>query len=222
MVGAIGLLSLLLLLTNRRTVTIPPAATTSVGPTSAAATVSSANPSVAPPPAVRVIAPPTRPSSSSGTSNAPLNLIPNPSFEVLVDGQPPNWKTTTFNGNALFSVSDQGRRGGQALCISSRDGGDVGWELPIVVKPRTTYLIKGWVRTDNLTGNAKGAMFCLLGTDFGSDAISGTSPWKQLSLQFDSGDRTSVHLICLYGGWGRSTGTAWYDDLEMIELFSSK
>jgi hypothetical protein len=214
-VGAIGLLSLLLLLSSRRTVTIPTPATTTTETTG-----SPSQTSVAPPPAVRPIVPPPRPSSDSA-STVP-NLFPNPSLEVLVDGQPPNWKTTTFSGKANFSVSDQGRRGGHALCISSHDGADAAWELPITVKPHTTYLFKGWVRADNLVGNAKGALFFWLGTEYGSEPISGTSGWKQLSFQFNSGDRTSMQLTCLYGGWGRSTGTAWYDDFELIELFSSK
>ena len=33
-----------------------------------------------------------------------------------------------------------------------------------------------------------------------------------------SGNRNEVSINCLFGGWGQSTGTAWFDDVELIEL----
>jgi hypothetical protein len=58
--------------------------------------------------------------------------------------------------------------------------------------------------------------------DFRSDEIKGTSDWKMLQFTFESRDKTEVYINCLYGGWGQSTGTAWFDDVEVIEVFSGK
>lgn len=214
-VGALGLISLLFLMSGRRTVTIqPPPVVSPTSPTPPAIT----------PPGVTsttAIAPPVRPAANAST--ATLNLMPNPSVEDLVGGQPAPWRQVTYNGNPIYSIGTQARRGKQSLCISSQDGADASWQVVLTVKPRTSYLFKGWIRTENIAGNAKGALFNLHPTDIQSNAVTGTSStWKQASFQFDSGDRTTVEINCLYGGWGRSTGTAWYDDFELIELFSSK
>lgn len=215
-VGAFGLIALLMLFGSRRTVTIPPAPVTAPN---APAPNASAN--VTPPAAPITTVPPPRPAPPSTTS--PLNLLPNPSVEELVDGVPPNWKQANYNGMANFSVSTQARRGKYSLSITSQQGGDASWTVTVPVKPRTTYLFKGWIRTENITGSGKGALFNLHPTDIQSNAITGTSSsWKQATFQFDSGDRTTAEINCLYGGWGTSTGTAWYDDFELIELFSSK
>lgn len=216
-VGAVGLISLVLLMSGRRTVTIqPPAPSTSTTPTPTAITP--------PPPAASTTTttPAVRPAAANANPTT-LNLMPNPSVEDLVNGQPAPWRPVTYNGNPIYSIGTQARRGKQSLCISSHDGADASWQVVLPVKPRTTYLFKGWIRTENIAGNAKGALFNLHPTDIQSNAVTGTSStWKQASFQFDSGDRTSVEINCLYGGWGRSTGTAWYDDFELIELFSSK
>lgn len=208
-VGILGLISLVLLLSNSRTVTIPPnKAPESVAP--------KAQPSTGP---IAVPPPPARPTPPASTIS---NLMPNPSVEELVDGRPLNWERMTYSGKAQFSVSDQARRGKHSLCITSATGGDAGWLVTLAVKPKTSYLFKGWIRTENLTGNARGALFNLHPTEIQSNAITGTTGWKHAQFQFDSGNNTEVHINCLFGGWGRSTGTAWYDDFEVIELFSTK
>jgi len=208
-VGALGLISLVLLLSSSRTVTIPPnKAPDNVAP--------AAQPGAAP---IATPPPPTRPKPPADTIT---NLMPNPSVEDLVDGRPLNWERMTYQGTAQFSVSDQARRGKHSLCINSTSGGDAGWLVTLAVKPKTSYLFKGWIRTENLTGNARGALFSLHPTEVQSNAITGTTGWRHAQFQFDSGNDTEVRINCLFGGWGRSTGTAWYDDFELIELFSSK
>jgi hypothetical protein len=86
------------------------------------------------------------------------------------------------------------------------------------VQPNTSYLFKGWARCENLVGAGRGAQFNLHPTKTRSVAINGTQTWKQLTFSFESGNKTEVQINCLYGGWGLSTGTAWFDDLELIPL----
>jgi hypothetical protein len=36
-----------------------------------------------------------------------------------------------------------------------------------------------------------------------------------VSTVFDTGASRQVQINCLFGGWGRSTGKAWYDDISL-------
>lgn len=165
----------------------------------------------------------TRPVPPPRTTTAnPANLAPNPSFEQVVEGKPVDWYAQTYNGEAVFTVTPHGRRGGNAACITSTTGADCKWFLRFPVKPNTTYLMKGWAKCENITGPGRGVQFNMEPNDFRSNEIKGTSDWKLLQFTFESGDKTEAFLNCLYGGWGQSTGTAWFDDVEVIEVFSSK
>ena len=45
-------------------------------------------------------------------------------------------------------------------------------------------------------------------------AISGTRDWTRVSTVFRA-EATELEINCLYGGWGMSTGQAWYDDVAL-------
>ena len=42
-----------------------------------------------------------------------------------------------------------------------------------------------------------------------------------MEIVFDTGANDAVSINCLFGGWGRATGTAWFDDLA-LELISAR
>lgn len=167
------------------------------------------------------VVPLSRPAPKPAPPTTKNESVPNGSFEQIIDNQPVSWFTDSFNGQSEFQLTSDGRRGGHAVQITSQSGGDSSWWVSIPVKPHATYLLKGWARCENLQG-ARGAQFNLHPTEIRSDAINGTKPWTQLIFSFETGDQTQVRINCLYGGWGTSTGTAWFDDLELIELFSGK
>jgi mono/diheme cytochrome c family protein len=47
------------------------------------------------------------------------------------------------------------------------------------------------------------------------------SDWTQVTLEFATGnDQTQISVNCLYGGWGNSTGSAYWDDVVLQRLGS--
>jgi putative membrane-bound dehydrogenase-like protein len=154
-----------------------------------------------------------------GAPENAANLLANPGFEDGQIDQPTAWTRTTYGGEAQFRIVADGRTG-RCAEISSDAGGDVGWMIKQPVKPRTAYRLTGWVKTKDIKG-AAGALFNLNGNPARSPAQTGTKGWTRLTMDFDSEDRTSVEINCLFGGWGKSTGTAWYDDLALVELGAS-
>ena len=49
-------------------------------------------------------------------------------------------------------------------------------------------------------------------------ALQGDNDWTQVEVMFNSGGAESVLINCLYGGWGTSQGTAWFDDVALQEV----
>jgi hypothetical protein len=154
---------------------------------------------------------PVNPASSN-------NIISNPSVEIMDGGKPQSWRKVIFHGTADMQVSDVARSGKNSLKISSREGGDAAWAMNVKVKPNTEYTFSSWVRTENIDGEGKGVLLFIIGTREISSSLKGTNDWTQLSFTFNAKGRTDIDIGCLYGGWGMCTGTAWYDDVSLVEV----
>ncbi len=144
------------------------------------------------------------------------NLAPNPGFEKVTDGKPEGWASHVYQGKSEFNIVPGGRTGNCAE-ITSTEGGDTGWLTRLRVKPHFAYRLTGWIKTKNLKG-ATGALFNLNANPAKSRAVTGTTDWTRITMDFDSEDSSMVEINCLYGGWGTSTGTAWYDDVTVVEV----
>src|SRR5687768_2727997 len=49
----------------------------------------------------------------------------------------------------------------------------------------------------------------------GTKALIGDNDWTQVELNFNSGLMTEITINCLWGAWGRATGTAYFDDIQL-------
>jgi len=162
-----------------------------------------------------------KPAASPGQTEARNNLLANPSFEEERDGKPLAWRTATHSGRGELTLGDIGHTGKRSAKISSEQGGDVSWSIPVPVKPRTDYRLTGWIKTEKVAkpGRAYGAMLNIHELQDpirgGTRALSGDNDWTQVQLNFNSGEMRDVTINCLFGGWGRVTGAAWFDDIEL-------
>ena len=162
-----------------------------------------------------------KPASSDGAIRSPENLLANPSFEEEGDGKPAAWRTSTHSGRGELTLADIGHTGKRSAKISSDQGGDVSWSIQVPVAPRTQYRLTGWIKTETVAkvGRAYGAMLNIHELQDpirgATKALSGDNDWTQVQLNFNSGEMREVTINCLFGGWGRATGTAWYDDIEL-------
>jgi len=169
-----------------------------------------------------------KPAAAQATTSAPGNLIPNSSFEEQSDGAPTGWRRSTHSGRGELALADAGRTGKRSVKISSEQGGDVSWAMQVPVKPRTLYTLTGWIKTEKVqkAGRANGAMLNVHELQDpvrgGTKALTGDNDWTQVQLNFNSGQMREVTINCLFGGWGRATGTAWFDDIELIPAAGSE
>jgi len=184
--------------------------------------------------------------SFCATANVTANLqtyfdpFPNSNFETLVDFVSGNsfsyWLKDGWKPNqAVFSwLPGQGRNGSNCIRIYSGpasglvQSNDVQAYRILYLPAYTNYVLKGWIKTENVTTNANagGVGGCLSVTtnmnnpDFPtrSKDIKGTNDWTQVLLPFNSGDGY-VRISCRLGFTaGDSEGTAYFDDLKLEKL----
>ena len=159
-------------------------------------------------------------------SPAAKNLIENASFERVseIEGfgtKPDDWETNTWSGDPIFEVEEAfAHSGDRCVKIHSADGADASWSFRVQLKRNTDYQLSAWIKTEQVGAGGFGAMMNLheLQMEGKSEALQGTNDWKLVTTKFNSGNREQVLVNMLFGGWGRATGTAWFDDVQLIKV----
>jgi len=145
------------------------------------------------------------------------NVLINPGFE-LTDALPmEGWFSRHYNGEAewnLITEVSSARSGKNSLHVVSATGADTSYAVDLAVEPDTDYELSGWVRTKGVQG-ALGALLNVHGTPFKTNAVVGDSEWTSVKTTFNSESRTRVSINVLFGGFGQSTGEAWFDDIQL-------
>jgi hypothetical protein len=149
------------------------------------------------------------------------NLLTDGSFETAAGN---DWSASTWRNNpqAVTRV-DGGREGQRAVQIRTTVADDVQYRQRVSVKPQTRYLLSGWIKTQGVQivekGGSQGANLSLDGTWEATAPVLGDTDWTYVTLEFDSGPRTEVAVAARLGFfYSTATGTAWYDDLCLIEI----
>ena len=156
---------------------------------------------------------------------AGANIIVNPSFEDMDGALPKGWFQATHQGRGVFEIdAAAAHSGGRSAKISSAEGGDLSWSTVVPVKPYSKYRLSGWIKTLDVKplGRARGALFNVQGFDpLQTRPFVGTQGWTRVELVLDTEANDALQINGLFGGWGRATGTAWFDDV-VLECLSSK
>jgi len=151
-------------------------------------------------------------------------FIANPSFEEMAGDHPKGWEPRTWEPEAVFKVGLAGRTGNRSVMISSEKGADASWVTAVPIRPYSRYRLSGWIRTENLVpGKAKGALINVNGDEgWQTPAVKGTADWTRVEVEFDAGANDALEVTCLFGGWGKAMGKAWFDDVELTWLSGGK
>ncbi|MEL7497996.1 MAG: PSD1 and planctomycete cytochrome C domain-containing protein [Planctomycetota bacterium] len=152
------------------------------------------------------------------------NLLQSSSFDSgqLQKGVPAGWIQSTWGGQPAFEFDrKQGHNENGSLKISSDQGANASWSQRVQVKPNRDYRLRGWVKTNKLDkGPGVGVVVNLheLQFDGRSKGLEGTQEWTRLEIEANSGNHDSLLVNLTFGGWGNATGTAWFDDIELVEV----
>ena len=136
------------------------------------------------------------------------------------DADTAGWRNVTYSGQASFSTSQNGLTG-PCLTIEARNSGaDASWSFDAPVSPGATYRLSGWIRTEGVKATSGVGALLNVHQVAGAQtkAMTGDSGWTRVETVFRTGERTSVQVNCLFGGWGQATGSAYYDDLALEKV----
>lgn len=148
-------------------------------------------------------------------------LLPNGSFERQRDARPAGWRTQTWGGEGTFEYASTGRTGQRSVLLASEQGADIGWTVTAAVEPFARYRLSAWIKTEDVrVSNARGALLNIHNMQpIATPALTGTNDWTRVEVVFETEERDTIQVNCLFGGWGLATGKAWYDDVS-LELLS--
>ncbi len=154
----------------------------------------------------------------------PVRLLGNGGFEAAADPEhPEGWTATQWNDGTYKAAWSEERpcAGQRCVVLESEAGADCAWIQRIEVEPHTKYRLRGWIRTEAVVaGTGSGAFLNVQEIQtVKSRVLTGTNDWTQVELLIDSGPHESLQVNCLLGGWGRSSGKCWFDEitLEVLE-----
>lgn len=144
-------------------------------------------------------------------------FVANSSFEEMEGALPKGWRTADWRPGASFAVADAGHEGGRSVTISSSTGADASWLATVPTRPYAEYRLSGWIKTEALEpGTGRGALINVRDEEaWRTPAVTGTKDWTRVEVAFDAGANDALEISCLFGGWGASTGRAWFDDVRL-------
>ncbi len=162
----------------------------------------------------------------SGRAQAvPIQWLVNGDFEApSPSNTPPNWRwhQTASNGQPTFALDKAEVHGGTLSAkISAAQPTNAAWSQWVRLYPHTTYRLSGWIKTENvLPSAADGTVGAHLAFGAGtahSVSLFGTTEWTYVSVDYRTGhSNEKMRIGAQLGGAGApTTGTAWFDDLQL-------
>jgi serine/threonine protein kinase len=154
----------------------------------------------------------------------------NPSFEdVNRQGEPKNWVFRNwFNRGSGTSVVLKGAPQGERVLYMkpSDDRCDSGFMTYVWAKPNTRYRLSARIKTRDVKGSGTGAFVgCFRdgagageAEGFRTQGLLGNNDWTYVEREFLNESQTIITLRCILGGYGESSGEAWFDDVQLTEV----
>ena len=146
-------------------------------------------------------------------------------FEFSLNNKASGWSFYSFNSNSdtnsiSMSESSTKHNGLRSVSILSNQAPNYAFLYKnIPVEANTNYRVSAWVKTRNLNNTSTGASLSVL---YGSNTVKSESvidaetQWRQVYVDFNSGNNTSIRVNCRLGDLtGMVQGTAWFDDVTI-------
>lgn len=150
------------------------------------------------------------------------NELLNPGFEES-DYEVKFWENRIYNtaqGAGEINVqSGQAHQGNNCIKITNGQGNDSRVVQVVSVKPSTLYKLSGWIKTENVSQEGKGAILSVYMMTISTTELKGTNDWTYVELYGRTGpDQQALEFTAGLGGHsGESTGTAYFDDISVEE-----
>jgi alpha-N-arabinofuranosidase len=136
------------------------------------------------------------------------------------------WSLHVYGAQPEVRVDkDVRHEGKQSLCVRAEQPSDTAFGQELQLKPGRLYRLTGWVRCEKL--DPKDAPVCgtfQIQTPAGNGVIAsgrnhpGTCDWTRESIYFMSPGDGKTRIAVFFVGYGKGTGTVWFDDISLEEV----
>lgn len=156
----------------------------------------------------------------------PADVLRNPGFESPLD----DWSIDIYGAKAQVVLDREITHGGNSsLRIAATAPSDTALGQELKLTPGQSYQLTGWVKTSGLDPKGSPVFGTLQvqhsgggGTIASGANHQGDNDWTQVSLFFQSPPSGNVRVVVFFVGFGKGTGTAWFDDLTLETINPAK
>jgi alpha-N-arabinofuranosidase len=155
---------------------------------------------------------------------ADADALTNPGFEEGSDG----WSLTVYGARPVVEKDARVVHGGKhSLRVAATDPSDTALAQDVRLKEGQLYRLRGWVRTRGLDPHGAAVYGTLQvqnpggrGTIAAGANHGGDTDWTEVSVWFEPPPGGLTRVVVFFAGFGKGTGTAWFDDLtlEPVEI----
>ena len=119
-------------------------------------------------------------------------------------------------GEVQYGLSDQSHTGEKSIQVSSEKASEFILCINIPVKKQVEYELRGWIKTENVTGEGRGAQLYISGHPDRpmTQSVKGTKDWTEVKVRFTSYSDGPVRVGALFGN-GLVSGKAWWDGISL-------
>jgi alpha-N-arabinofuranosidase len=159
---------------------------------------------------------------SQGTPRGSRDVLRNPGFEAGLDG----WSVHVYGAPSRVEADREVvREGRQSLRIAAAEPSDTALGQEVALKPGQWYRLTGWVRTRGLDPRGApvhGTFQIQRPGGHGILALGanqrGDTDWTEVAMRFQAPGDGRVRVAVFFVGFGKGTGTAWFDGLRLEEV----
>lgn len=151
--------------------------------------------------------------------DAPQAELSNPGFERETAG----WSVNIYGARPnIVADSEVKHEGKSSLRITASQPSDTALGQELRLQPSRLYRLTAWVRTRGLApGDSPVCGTVQVQRPHGSGIIAagknhrGDTDWTQEAVYFESPADGRIRIALFFVGFGKGTGTAWFDDLKL-------
>ena len=156
------------------------------------------------------------------TGDDPPATIENPGFEAGTDG----WEVHVYGAKSDVATDAKIVKDGKcSLRISATEPSDTALGQEVRLKGGQCYRLSGWVRTQKLYPHEAPVCGTFQVQHAGGRGViasginhAGDMEWVRETLYFEAPADGRVRIAVFFVGFGKGTGTAWFDDLKLEEV----
>jgi alpha-N-arabinofuranosidase len=159
------------------------------------------------------------PGAHEGAQGQDAPVLKNPGFETRLDG----WSLHVSGAQPTVEADSQiVHEGKQSLRISAAEASDTALGQEVRLPPGRCYRLSGWVRTRQLDPRGAPVHGTFQVQRFGGKGIlasganhQGDTDWTRVEVPFEVPADGQARIAVFFVGFGKGTGTVWFDDLKL-------